>query len=227
MRPRRLGRRSLPPPPLRLPELPPALHFPKPTPDSPAAQPVNHAPGSRSPRGAQVSWAQVSPFFQRRTPRPINRGAGPQNATRGPGSKGGGSLLSPPFLQTWLPRSLFQNLAAQASAAPRKSRDRFPVFLWGAGFMGAGLPPRPSSFRRNLPFLFSPSVFVVLAPTSIIPAKNWGAGAPWPPWVAHSASTNRASRVRASGRRRVWRLSGESCARRRSRATIRIAALTI
>ena len=150
MRPRRLGRRSLPPPPLRLPELPPALHFSKPTPDSPAAQPVNHAPGSRSPRGAQVSWAQVSPFFQRRTPRPINREAGPQNATRGPGSKGGGSLLSPPFLQTWLPRSLFQNLAAQASAAPRKSRDRFPVFLWGAGFMGAGLPPRPSAFRRNL-----------------------------------------------------------------------------
>ena len=123
---------------------------------------------------------------------------------------GGRSPLSPPFLHTQLPRSSFQNLALQASAAPRKSRDGPPVLLWGADFMSRGFLPRPSSFSQNLPLLFFSCAFVVFFPSSIISAKSWGGEAPWPPSVMRSAPTNRASRGRAAGERRVWRLSAQS-----------------
>ena len=107
--------------------------------------------------------------------------------------------------------------------------------------MGAGLPPRPSSVSRNLSFLSFPCIFVVLVPTSIIPAKigevkpRGPLGLCVPPLQIGPVAFVRL------GETRMASLSGqslrapflfralrvESCARRRSQATIRIAALTI
>ena len=55
---------------------------------------------------------------QRPTLRPMNRGAGSQNATWGPGSKGGKSLPSPSFRHTQLPRSISPKLRP---AGPRRA----------------------------------------------------------------------------------------------------------
>ena len=184
-------------------------------------QTVNHAAGSRSPHGAQDSWAQASSFVRLTTsgapfrfPFPLYRASEADIATyesrgriprRHMGPRQHGRKKSP--------SSIFPADAAPASHFPDTSPGGPTTRLvnHAARSINSNIAQvsRAQHFRRaHLPLagIVLSCLFVILVPTSTVPAKNWRGGAPWTPRVMHPASTNLAIRVFPAEGRRVWRL---------------------